>query len=201
VKTALIAITALVVLALGAGSKYVSVRKELGEQRREMSEAWVQVDAVLEKRAAAVQGLVDGVKDAIHDQPQIQRDLEDASAALLKGRTPEEKIQANARLNAALAKLLLLSETTAGTASSTASGTPQAKSKSDRGFVRLESELADAETHIALARRKYNEALEHYNAQIQQFPENVVASISGFTRNDAYFKTVPGERPPIKTPF
>ena len=200
-KTALIAITGLVVLALGAGSKYASVHKELREQRREMSEAWVQVDAVLEKRAAAVQGLVDGVKDAIHDQPQIQRDLEDASTALLKGRTPEEKIEANARLNAALAKLLLLSETTAGTASSTASGTPQAKSKSDRGFVRLESELADAETHIALPRRKYNEALEHYNAQIQQFPENVVASISGFTRNDAYFKTVPGERPPIKAPF
>ena len=179
-------------LALGASSKYAGVRKELVEQRRAMSEAWVQVDAVLEKRAAAVAGLLGGVKDAVHDQPQIQRDVEDASAALLKGRTPAEKIQANARLNAALAKLLLLSETTPA---------PQAKSKADRGFDRLESELADAETHIALPRRKYNEALEHYNAQIQQFPENVVASISGFTRNDAYFKTVPGERPPIKAPF
>jgi hypothetical protein len=52
-----------------------------------------------------------------------------------------------------------------------------------------------------LPRRKYNEALEHYNAQIQQFPENVVASIAGLTRNDAYFKTEPGGRPPIKAPF
>jgi LemA protein len=193
VKAAVIAITVLAVLALGAGRKYASVRRDLVEQRRAMSEAWVSVNAVLEKRAAAVQGLVDGVKDALHDQPEIQHDLADASAALLNGHSPEERIQANARLNAALAKLLLLSETT--------SGTPQAKSKSSRGFVRLESELADAESHIALPRRKYNEALEHYNAQIQQFPENVVAAIAGFTRNDAYFKTVPGERPPIKAPF
>jgi LemA protein len=188
VKAALVAIAVLVVLALGAGRKYAGVRKDLMEQRREMSEAWVSVNAVLERRATAVSGLVDGVKEAVHGQPQIQRDIEDASAALLHGQSPEERIQANARLNAALAKLLLLSETTA-------------KSKSDRGFIRLESELAGAEGRIALPRRKYNEALEHYNAQIQQFPDNVVASISGFTRNDAYFKTVPGERPPIKSPF
>jgi LemA protein len=188
VKAALIATAVLVVLALGAGRKYASVRQELVEQRQAMSEAWVQVDTVLEKHASAVSGLVDGVKETFHDQPQIQRAVEDASAALLKGRSPDEKIQANARLNAALARLLLLSESTP-------------ESKSNQAFVRLESELAEAESHIALPRRKYNEALEHYNAQIQQFPENVVASISGFTRNDAYFKTVPGERPPTKAPF
>jgi LemA protein len=188
VKAAAIAIAVLVVLALAAGRKYAAVRNDLVRQRRDMSEAWVPVDALLEERATAVSGLVDGVKDAVHDQPEIQRDLQDASAALLNGHSPEEKIQANARLNGALAKLLLLSETAA-------------KSKFNRGFVRLESELADVESHIALPRRKYNEALEHYNAQIQQFPDNVVASISGFTRNDAYFKTEPGERAPVKAPF
>jgi len=190
VKAAPIAIAtvAVVLLALGAGRKYTTVRNELEEQRRGMSEAWVQVDTALEKHAAAVSGLVDSVKSAIHDQPQIQRDIEDASAAVLHGRTPEDRIRANARLNAALARLLLLSET-------------MEKSKSNQGFVRLESELADAESHIALPRRKYNEALEHYNAQIQQFPENVVASISGFKRNDAYFKTEPGESLPVRTPF
>jgi LemA protein len=188
VKAALISIAVLVVLGLVAGRKYVTVRKELLGQRQAMSEAWVQVDTVLEKYASAVSSLVDSVKGAVHDQPQIQRDVEDASAALLNGRSPDEKIQANARLNAALARLLLMSESTAN-------------SKPNQALVHLESELADAESHIALPRRKYNEALEHYNAQIQQFPENVVASISGFTRNDAYFKTEPGARPPIKAPF
>jgi hypothetical protein len=114
VKAAAIAIAVLVVLALAAGRKYAAVRNDLVRQRRDMSEAWVPVDALLEERATAVSGLVDGVKDAVHDQPEIQRDLQDASAALLNGHSPEEKIQANARLNGALAKLLLLSETAAG---------------------------------------------------------------------------------------
>ena len=187
-KAALIAIGVVVLLAVGAGSKYASVRSELEDQRRAMREAWTQVDAVLEKHASAVSGLVDGVKDALQSQPQIQRDIESARTDLLNGRTPEEKIQANARLNTALARLLLLSETS-----------PQLKT--NRGFIHLESELADAEGRIALPRRKYNEALEHYNAQIQQFPENVVAAIAGLGRNDAYFKTEPGGRPPMKAPF
>lgn len=183
-----IAILVLVVLALAAGRKYVTVRAELIGQRKAMSDAWLELETVLERHATTVSGLVDGVKDTLRDQPQIQQDMAAASAALLNGHSPEEKIQANARLNAALAKFLLWSETTV-------------RSKSEQGFARLETELADAEGHIALPRRKYNEALEHYNAQIQHFPENVVASISGFSRNDAYFKTEPGERPPTKAPF
>ena len=183
-----IAIAVMVLLALGVGRKYASVRTELVEQRQAMSDAWVQVNSVLEKHASAIPSLVDGVKDAFKDQPQIGRDIENSCATLLDRRSPEEKIQANTRLNAALARLLLLSESVP-------------KAKVSPGFAHLESELADAESRIALPRRKYNEALEHYNAQIQQFPENVVASISGFTRNDAYFKTDPGERPPVKAPF
>ena len=34
--------------------------------------------------------------------------------------------------------------------------------------------------------------LEHYNAQIQRFPDNIVASIAGFARDDAYLPTDAG---------
>lgn len=187
-RTARIAIALLVLLALGAGRKYASVREELVAQRRAMSEAWVQVDAVLQKHAGAVPVLMDGVKDALRDQPRIPSDIGDACTALRNGRSPEERIQANTRLNAAIAKLLLWSDT-------------NPHPKFDKAFAHLEAELSDAESRIALPRRKYNEALEHYNAQIQQFPENVVASISGFARNDAYFRTELGDRLPVKPPI
>jgi hypothetical protein len=42
---------------------------------------------------------------------------------------------------------------------------------------------------MAVARRKYNESLVHYNARIQEFPFNLVARLAGFERNDAYFHT------------
>src|SRR5690349_23112331 len=44
---------------------------------------------------------------------------------------------------------------------------------------------------IANERFQYNNALEHYNARMQWFPDNVVASLAGFSRNNAYFGTGP----------
>ncbi len=44
--------------------------------------------------------------------------------------------------------------------------------------------LSDTENRIAVERRRYNEMLEHYNALIQRFPDNIVASLIGLPRND-----------------
>ncbi|HTS26402.1 MAG TPA: LemA family protein, partial [Bryobacteraceae bacterium] len=66
--------------------------------------------------------------------------------------------------------------------------------RSNENFLRLQDELAGTENRIAVERRKYNETVQHYNTSIQMFPNNIVASIGGFERNDAYFKTEPGAR-------
>jgi hypothetical protein len=49
--------------------------------------------------------------------------------------------------------------------------------------------LSDAENRIAVERRHYNDMLEHYNALIQRFPENIVAGLAGFRRNGDYLPT------------
>ena len=64
--------------------------------------------------------------------------------------------------------------------------------KSNENFLHLQDELSGTENRINMERRKYNEALQTYNTTLQLFPNNLVASMSGFTRNDAYFKTEPG---------
>jgi LemA protein len=186
VRPALIAIAVLLLLATGAGRKYTSVRAELVRQREAMEEAWTQLNSALEKRAELVPSMVEAVKAVSSGENPLFQNLEDARTAVLDGRSPEEKIQANERLNGALSRLLAWTEI-------------YPRLKSSRSFALMEAEMSDAENRIAIPRRKYNEALEHYNAQIQHFPENVVASIAGFARNDAYLKTEPG-RAPIKAP-
>ena len=42
---------------------------------------------------------------------------------------------------------------------------------------------------------------QEYNTYISLFPNNIVASFSGFTRNDAYFKTEEGARQAPKVNF
>ena len=140
---------------------------------------WARVDAVLEGRAGLIPSLVDTVKGFARHETEVFRNIATARAALVGARTPLEKIQANQQLDDALARLLVITE-----------NHPQLRSNKD--FLRLEDEIAGTENRIAVERRKYNEALERYNTSIELFPNNVVAWLSRFARNDAYFKTEPG---------
>src|SRR6202043_385266 len=54
---------------------------------------------------------------------------------------------------------------------------------------------------IAVERPRYNETVQDYNTYLSLFPNNLVASFSGFARNDAYFKTDEGARQAPKVDF
>ena len=73
--------------------------------------------------------------------------------------------------------------------------------KSNENFLRLQDELAGSENRIAVERRKYNEGVQRYNTSIGLFPSNLVASMFGFQRNNAYFKTEPIARQAPKVAF
>jgi len=188
VKSAWIVIGIIVVLAIAAAGQFVSVRNNLVGQREGINAQWSNVDVVLQRRADLIPNLVNTVKGFASHETEVFKAIADARAALIGGRTPQEKIQANDQLNTALSRLLLIAE-----------NYPQLRS--NENFLRLQDELAGTENRIAVERRKYNELLEHYNAQIQRFPDNIVAGLSGFTRNDAYFSTAPGAREAPKVQF
>ncbi|MFB3828525.1 MAG: LemA family protein [Bryobacteraceae bacterium] len=180
-RTIWIVILAVVVLALAAGSKFIGVRNELVTERENINGAWAQVDVALQRRADLIPNLVETVKGyAKHEQSVIEA-VANARSALAGARTPQERIAANAQLDGALSRLLVVVE-----------NYPQLRA--NENFLRLQDELAGTENRIAVERRKYNEAVQRYNTKIELFPNNLVASLSGFTRNDAYFKTDPGAR-------
>jgi LemA protein len=189
VKITLIVIAVvLVVVVLALGGQYVSARNELVTQREAVSAQWSQVDVVLQRRADLIPNLVATVKGFAQHETEVFKDIADARAALISGRTPQEKIQANQQLDSALSRLLVIAE-----------NYPQLKS--NENFLRLQDEIAGTENRIAVERRKYNEALQRYNTSINLFPQNIVASLSGFTRNDAYFKTDQAARSVPKVQF
>lgn len=176
-----IGILALVLAALMFGAKYVSVRNELVVDRNSIERAWADVDVALQRRADLIPNLVETVKGyAAHEKGAIEA-VANARAALVGARNPQEKIQANGQMDNALSRLLVVVE-----------NYPQLRA--NENFLRLQDELAGTENRIAVERRKYNEAVQKYNTQIELFPDNLVASLAGFTRNDAYFKTDPGAR-------
>lgn len=176
-----IVVAVLVVVVVAMGAQFVGVRNQLATDREGINGAWSQVDVALQRRSDLIPNLVETVKGFASQEKDVIASVANARAQLAGARSPQERIQANGQLDSALSRLLVVVE-----------NYPQLRS--NENFLRLQDELAGTENRIAVERRKYNEAVQKYNTQIELFPNNVVASLSGFARNDAYFKTDPGAR-------
>jgi LemA protein len=187
-KKGLIVLVVLVVIALILGSSFVGRRNQMVVKREAVNAAWAQVDVVLQRRADLIPNLVETVKGFAAQEQTVFGDIAKARSALLGAHSPAEKIAANGQLDSALGRLLVVVE-----------NYPQLKS--NENFLRLQDELAGTENRIAVERRRYNETVQDYNTFIALFPNSLVASMSGFARNDAYFKTEEGARQVPKVTF
>ena len=187
-KALLILVVILIVLGLICGGWFVSHRNQMAIKRETVNAAWSQVDVVLQRRADLIPNLVETVKGFAQHETEVFDEIAKARAGYLNATTPADKIAANARLDASLAKVLVLTE-----------NYPQLKS--NENFLRLQDELTGTENRIAVERRRYNEAVQDYNTYIALFPNSVIAGMSGFQRNDAYFQAAPASREVPKVQF
>jgi len=187
-KALIVFVAILLILAFVLGSAFVSWRNQMAIKREAVNAAWAQVDVVLQRRADLIPNLVETVKGYAVQEQTVFGDIAAARAALVGAKTPADKIAANGQLDSALSRLLVIVE-----------NYPQLKS--NENFMRLQDELAGTENRIAVERRRYNDAVQDYNTYISLFPNSLVASIGGFTRNDAYFKTEEGARQAPKVNF
>jgi LemA protein len=187
-KAFLIVLVVLVIIALLLGSSFISRRNQMAVKREAVNAAWAQVDVVLQRRADLIPNLVETVKGFAQHETEVFTEIAKAREGYMNATTPADKIAANNKLEASLAKVLVLTE-----------NYPQLKS--NENFIRLQDELAGTENRIAVERRRYNETVQDYNTYISLFPNSLVASMGGFTRNDAYFKTEEGARQAPKVNF
>jgi LemA protein len=170
------------------GGKQMGTRNDLVTQREAIKGAWADVDNNLQRRADLIPNLVETVKGYAKEETTVFTNIANARSALIGARTPAEKIQANSQVDSALSRLLVIAE-----------NYPQLKA--NENFLRLQDELTGTENRIAISRRRYNETVQKYNTNIELFPNNIAASLFGFQREDAYFKTDPAARTVPKVTF
>jgi LemA protein len=177
-----------VVLLVVFGGSFVSRRNEMVTLRENIKGSWAQVDTVIQRRADLIPNLVNTVKGYAAHEQKVLEDLSNARAQLAGARNPAERIAANTQLEGALSRLLVVVEN-------------YPNLKADQQYLRLQDELAGTENRIAVERRRYNGAVQTYNTTIQTFPNSLVASISGFQREDAYIKAEGAAREVPKVDF
>jgi LemA protein len=187
-KAVLIVLGVIVLGALLFGMKFVGVHNQLAVKREAINGAWAQVDADLQRRADLIPNLVETVKGYAKEETTIYTNIADARAGMMNAKSPQEKIDANQKLEGALSRLLVVVEN-------------YPNLKANKNFQSLQFQLEGTENRILQARRRYNETVQDYNTTIQLFPDNIVASMSGFQREDAYFKTDTNARTAPKVTF
>jgi LemA protein len=176
-KLSLMLLAAFAAAAVAGGVRYLAIRDSLYNQRQTIQDRWARVEEALDERAAALPALMEATGAFPADSP-LAGELARAHANLQAARGPSRKVRANREVSQVLAKVLLQADT-------------DRKVRNSAALRTLRESMAGSDDTIARLRAEYNDALEHYNAQLQRFPDNVVALIAGYSRDDGYFGTGP----------
>ena len=126
-----------------------------------------EVQNQLQRRNELIPNLVETVKGFAAQEKEILQNIADSRAKLAGAKTPADTIEAANEQSQALSRLLVVVE-----------NYPQLKS--NENFARLMDELSGTENRIAVARGRYNEKVQAYNALRRRFPANITAKIFGF---------------------
>jgi LemA protein len=186
-KVALIVLGAVVMIALILGGTLIGDRNDLVTERESIKSTWSQVDVDLQRRNDLIPNLVETVKGISNHEQSVIDSVTKARAQMAGAQTPAEKIAADGQVSSALSRLMVVVEN-------------YPNIKANENFLRLQDDLSGTENRIAVARRRYNEAVQKYDTDIEIFPKNIAASMFNFQREDAYFKadTAAKEAPKVK---
>jgi LemA protein len=159
-------------------NRLVSLRQVVGQ-------SWSDISVQLKQRHDLVPNLVETVKGyASHERGTLEAVTQARNAAVAAS-NPQAQAAAENILSGALRQLFALSEA-------------YPDLKASQNFQQLQSDLSDLENKIAASRRFFNNAVQEYNAAIQQFPAVLIAGSLGFTER-TFFELDEGERAAVNT--
>jgi LemA protein len=165
------ALMAVVVMASGCSYNSLQTLDET------INQAQGQIKVQLQRRADLIGNLVNTVKGQTKQEDTVFIGIANARSRL-SGAIASNDVaamgQANAAMNAPLARLLAIQE-----------AYPDLKSSAS--FRALQDELTGTENRIAQSRTDYNTAVNQFNARIRQFPTNLTAKMFHLGTPRPYF--------------
>lgn len=153
----------------------------------QVKEAFSTMDVYLKKRWDLIPNLVETVKGyAKHEKGTLEEVVKLRNSAY-DGMSDEEKIEANAKISAAMPKIMALAEA-------------YPNLKANENFMNLSNQISSLEEDIANSRKYYNAIVRKFNDKVEMFPSNVIARIFGY-KSKAMFEIASEERQNVKVEF
>ena len=158
----------------------ISIYNKLVRLRNMVEEGWSGIDVQLKRRANLIPNLVETVKGYMVHERELLAKVTELRTQSMKERNVGEKARLEGQLSSSLANVLAVAE-----------GYPDLKA--NQNFLGLQTELADIEDQIQMARRYYNGTVRNLNIQVETFPGNLVAEKFKFTRAEFFEIEDPAE--------
>ena len=153
--------------------------------------AWSDIESTLQRRADLIPNLVEVVKGyAAHEKETLEAVIA-VHAKTTSVQLPPESLAvpaamqqfqaAQGGLTSALARLMVVVE-------------QYPDLKANQNFLDLQTQLEGTENRINVARQRYNQAVEVFNAAIRKFPENLTNNFLLHLDRKEYFKADEGAK-------
>jgi LemA protein len=167
----MLALSLLAVFLSGCG--YNAIQR----QDEAVKASWSEVLNQYQRRADLVPNLVNTVKGYAQHEERVLTEVTNARARVGSVQVTPDMVddaaklkqfqQAQGELSSALSRLMVVSEN-------------YPNLKADGLFQNLQAQLEGTENRITVARNRYVQAVQQYNAMIRTFPNNLTAKMFGY---------------------
>jgi len=167
----------------------VLIYNSLISLRNRVRNAWSQIDVQLKRRYDLIPNLIETCKGYMRYEKEVLESVTKArTQAINTSGTAEAKAKAENTLSQTLRSLFAVAES-------------YPDLKANQNMLSLQEELTATENKISFARQHYNDQVMRLNTTIEKFPQNIIASMFSFKKEEFFKTEEPEEKQPVKVKF
>lgn len=169
----------LIIIAIIIIMLFIIIYNSLMGKKNAINNAYSGADTILQKRYDLIPNLVNVVKGYTAHENSVLQNITELRSKLNTALPVSDKVTIDNEISTYFNRIFAVSESY-----------PDLKASTN--FLELQKELVNIEDELAAARRTFNATVNIYNNEVQMFPSNIVASMTGF-KPMALFQTMDRE--------
>jgi len=166
-------LVALLIIIGGLGLGLILIYNSFVKLRAMVREGWSGIEVQLKRRANLIPNLVSSVKGYMAHEKDRLNEVTELRARSMATTAVADKAAVEHELSRSIVGILAVAEN-------------YPDLKANQNFLQLQTQLAEIEEQIQMARRYYNGTVRNLNVKIDSFPSNIVAGAFDFQKADFF---------------
>jgi len=162
-------------ISIGFVAYMITVYNTIIRMRNNIKKSWANIDALLKQRHDELPKLIDSVKGYMKYEEKLLTKMTLARTKFLNAQNTQEKIEADNMISEALKSIFAVSEN-------------YPDLKASKNFIQLQSRISELENELSDRREFYNDSVNEFNIEINQFFDKTIAGLMGETEKKPMFK-------------